>query len=447
MATNPGVRVLYVDGFIRAAEDDSELASRMLVVARAAIAGDAEWRTSVNGQALYNPTLYKTESEVVKDWGAGSDAHVAFVQAVKAGAVNVYLSVTDPDPVEPGQNDPGAGYSADEYEVFKALEFAEVARPDVIALFGYHANEQVASDAYYAAVPAARCAKYAAILATACRDLAQDVNHAMGFISPVDSVTHLTALGRTVTAGALSAADVAAYVAALKEEKHVTFNYTAGDPLPIEEVNAVVDAVDADDDLGKFLVIPVNEVTVVGQPRDEVGGTVAFKPCATVVAAHTQRIGVSKAITLDPIQNVQNVQFNLTKSQRSNLMDLKTVPVALNNRRNVATIDGITFAKNDTDGDPSVYGRLFNMMVVGEVARITRRVIEPYIGKSAGVALLNSLETQLRARFLELKQFEVAREVRFTFRFSPVTNKLTVSEIVKPNGELRDVEVNVSVEL
>jgi hypothetical protein len=59
----------------------------------------------------------------------------------------------------------------------------------------------------------------------------------------------------------------------------------------------------------------------------------------------------------------------------------------------------------------------------------------------------SALETQLRAYYLDLKQNERVREVRFNFSYSPASSKVNVNLVILPVGELREVEVNVSVEI
>jgi hypothetical protein len=128
-------------------------------------------------------------------------------------------------------------------------------------------------------------------------------------------------------------------------------------------------------------------------------------------------------------------------------MDSNALPIGIDTRNGVVTVDGISFAQPDDNGEASVFTRLFTCTTVNEVLGGTREVIEPYIGTPAGVARLNALETQLRSYYLDLKQNERVREVRFNFSYSPASSKVNVNLVILPVGELREVEVNVSVEI
>jgi hypothetical protein len=534
MATNPGIRVLLADGYFNAAEDNTGAASRLLIVARASRSSSAGWRASANGQALYNPVLYKTEAEVVADWGSGSDAHIAFVQAVTAGPINVYISATDPDPTKTTDS----GYTADEYEVVRALAYAESVRPDYIAVFGYEANDFIDATEYTnGGATANRCARYAETLATICHDLTELVHPCFGFISPMPLADHLrrdASYTGTVVEDNITAAQVSTYVGFLHAAAHATFDYTDFDPLPLAEVAAQVQSASVDEDYTKYIAVPVGEVQVLNQPKSEMdyatelklstislstnhilvstatthglatgdyvvikgvksdgdvcyngiwevhedsgdqtftiavtatndaaldvsnayvgkvtGGSavVRYKSAPVVVAVQAAKYGTASAITLKQLANVTALNFDVSRSLRIDLMDSKALPIGIDTRNGIVTVDGISFAQPDSNGEDSVFTRLFTCTTVNEVLAGTRDVIEPYIGTPAGVARLNALETQLRSYYLDLKQNERVREVRFTFSYSPAASKVNVNIVILPVGELREVEVNVSVEI
>jgi hypothetical protein len=120
--TLPGVRVSLSDSYY-SANDVNPDAKRMLVIAGA------------TGANHYNPVQYFSEVAVIAACGLGSDAHIAYVQALRSGATNVFLATVDSAAC--------ATAVGREAELVKALSFADMCEPDYIVPFGFYANELV----------------------------------------------------------------------------------------------------------------------------------------------------------------------------------------------------------------------------------------------------------------------------------------------------------------
>ena len=97
--TVPGVKVTLVENFYSSNQAQTEVfADRVLIVGRAAEDATAGWLLGTPTAYLYSPSLYKSENEVINDFGSGSEVHKAFHAAAKAGARNIYISAVDPNP-------------------------------------------------------------------------------------------------------------------------------------------------------------------------------------------------------------------------------------------------------------------------------------------------------------------------------------------------------------
>lgn len=131
MATNPtlpGVRVTLSEGYYTA-NDANPDAARVLLIATPGAA------SPVCSAGLYSPIKYSSEQQVLTATGKGSPAHVAYVQAIRSGAANIYIACVDPSKV--------ATVAERETELNTALGYADLIEPDIIVAYGFYANEVV----------------------------------------------------------------------------------------------------------------------------------------------------------------------------------------------------------------------------------------------------------------------------------------------------------------
>lgn len=528
-STVPGVKVTIVENFYSSNEATTEaFADRVLIVGRANEGVTAGWQAGTPTAYLYNPALYKSENEVINDFGLGSELHIAFHAAAKAGAKNIYLSAVDPNPylkeasdIPTAVSDLYSGITLEEYEVYLGLEHASIAAPSVILLTSFDSNENIGGT---------RVSWAARILTDRCLTLTEEVNPCYGVVGVATLKEHyelanattltdepMTLVGQvaTVTTGTngdwirgtltvtedndttptettwddIEAVDWVVGSVTFRDgytpledivvtvEKYGEFSdyydastvaeYISGDgtgtstmkgltlaagaptnteePFPIESVTEVVDPASSATGLSKYLVLVVGDVLIIGQE-----GATSYGEYQNAVSAVFGSIGetpLEDAITLRPIKNVSAVAYDLTKAQRLSLIQKYAVPVALSPRGLIVSVDGITQAIDDINGDTSVYSRLSTLRIAHEVTKGTRSTCEPFIGMQASTARLNSIETKLRGYYLALKTNGLAKEIRFEMKYSISTAKLTVYVTVIPYGEIREIDITVDVSL
>jgi hypothetical protein len=191
--TIPGVSTVVVDGYFSAADDRALNARRILIVAPANATSVNEtpgYLLAEPTNELYNPTLYRSENDVVTDFGLGSPAHVAYSQVLRAGGSNIYISATAPHAaadLKPEPVAPYATYTRREFEVIQALESVDLVLPELIVVVGYAINEYVTEGG------TDRCARYGEIAAQSCAALTAESFPCEAVFSVVDIQAHLDA--------------------------------------------------------------------------------------------------------------------------------------------------------------------------------------------------------------------------------------------------------------
>lgn len=460
--TLPGVSTVIVDGYFNAADDQALNARRILVVAPA----NAETQNETPGyllaeptNELYNPTLYRTENDVVTDFGLGSPAHVAYSQVLRAGGTNIYISATAPHAAADAKPEPSGSYSTytrREFEVIQALENVDLVLPELIVVVGYPINQFVTESG------TDRVARYGEIAAQSCAALTAESFPCEAVFSVVDIETHLNA-NRTDPDGAgsdtarfastynpykLTAANVNEYVGDLsKADLTSAANWHKGVPFPIQ---FALDAVEAASDpdgpsLSRFIVLPVGELVTTGQPADA-ASVVTFKTPEAAVCGHIFGTPFNGSITLKRFQNVRYIRYRLSKSNQKALIAVKACPINVDSQLFPITVDGVTAAQ-DKAGEVSHFTRLQTLTICNQLVRGSREICEVYIGKTADENTLNALETQLRSYYLDLKQMGAVRDIRFNIEFIYTQFKLNVNITVIPSGEIREIDLNVGIAL
>jgi hypothetical protein len=112
------------------------------------------------------------------------------------------------------------------------------------------------------------------------------------------------------------------------------------------------------------------------------------------------------------------------------------------------TLDGWTLANEDSvTGNSSVYERISTVRIVGEVSKALRLELDKFVGMQASSARMNSIETKLRSVLNAFKSQGVLRTADFQMVYNVTTGVLTVDVNLVPFGEIRVVEVSLSVKI
>ena len=222
---------------------------------------------------------------------------------------------------------------------------------------------------------------------------------------------------------------------------------TTAKPHAIQYVLDSIETTANETGLSKFLVLIFGDVLLLNQTSQLGLGASEYIEAAGIVAGSIYRLDVSKAITMEPLQNVTSLAFDLTPAQKLAIINKGVIPLSVSPRGLLVSTDGVSAAIASETGDVSVYNRLINLVIAHTVVRGVRSELEPFVGLTASTARLNSIETKLRSYFLALKQNEVLKEVVFEMKYSITTSTLTVVMTIKPFGEFRDIDVTVDMVL
>jgi hypothetical protein len=439
--TLPGVKVTLADGYY-SASDDTVNADRILIIAEPLINTTLTMPTDSN-TVPNNPLNYKTVTSVIADFGVNSGCHVAFMQAIRAGASNIYISCTDPAEYMTYAND---AYTIDQtnrqVEFAAALQYADLVTPDIIVAHGFYANDYVVGGTNDSVCT------YAEDLAQKCVDLTNDVNPCLGVMGVVPLDIHHDGTD-------YSAADVDAYVVDLTSEYIATGHYSH--PAPMANVLAVLKSSDPDDpavpDLDRYLAVVVGECTTVDQPDKE------YVSAAVVFASLIYATPLYSSVTNKPLLNVDNIAYNLSKSQRLDLIKIRLNPIGLSSDRTFISVDGWTCAlpldwvatdqlmEEQEIVYESYYNRISTVRIVNDVVKATRRTLEGFIGMQASVARMNSISTLLRSLYNGYKSVGILSDYRFTVRYQQSAQSLKVDLTLIPFGEMREIDLTVTVQV
>ena len=417
----PGVKTIIKDRFYSISRQDSPVGPRVVVMAKRTTA------TGTGNVADLDVVLCTNEQDVITAFGENSQCHRAFFELVSAGAERIYMV---PLPSDTSWNHGNGTVTSANFggSIFDAMFVAaEAAQPDIIVPFGTGARAGL-----WSASPSE------------------------AYSSSVDTIYGFFADNSTTTANNW-AVKIADAVKGINENSHPCFAvlgvkpYTgANDVMTPGQVNThllIASLPDRDSDslyngvaakeVGRNVAVISAELKPANYPADwgYANGAAAFAAAISRMASYTSTINKT-------VYNIAALRYNPSKSTLLAMTNRGVNSIMLNFNRAPIFTDGTTFA-----GATSDYSRLTTLRIVNEAMLVVRQSCQKFIGQPSTIQVRNSMETSITSSLRGMQQLGAILDSDFNIRYIADENKALIDLVITPAFELKNIEVQISVEL
>lgn len=446
----PGVTTIINDRFYTLSRTEAPIGTRIAIIGRRNDPAEDDTITRIEDPGTGDPAPtgktydgyindlepYNASNEkgVVERFGAGSDLHRGYLEAVSGGATRVTLIGLPDDTI---YTIDGTVTSA-KWEIDTDYQDADTVGDEGNGLFhaAFAEAEAINADIIVPWGGGADYYDYAPETAT------PSFNEHYGFFADNSS-----ALAESF------AVKVANKCAEITENSHPCFGVLGIKPhdgasqrdgaMQASVVNSHLDLPDLIDreELvnGHYLVVVAAEIVPLGYNRYVDNG---FANGAATFAGSVGNLDSWSAPTSKPIFNVEKIRYSPTKVKQVEIINKGVIPVALNFNRAAIWVDGHTFVKPTSD-----YVRLTTLRIVFDAVQSIRRAAQGFIGEAATLENRNSLETAISSRLRGMQQLGALLSSDFTVTYVPAESKAIVDLVLQPAFELRRIEISVSVQL
>lgn len=424
----PGVTTIIRDRFYTVSRTDAPAGPRIVVIAK-------RDDTATNSAAVADLDVVRAsnEADVVAAFGDGSALHKAFVELVTAGAERIYLV---PLPADTAFNHTNAtissatfgGTSAELLDA--AFAAAEAAQPDIIVPWGRGGNSSdwespaaTPTDAdefgFHADNSSTYSVNWAYKVGLQVKSIAENTNPCVAVMGIKPYAPQNVSAGVT---------------AAEKMTPGQISTHLALSNLPDRDGN------DAWKEVGPYLVIIAAEV----KPVNYASGTTSFgySNGACSLAATMSRLASYSSIINKPLYNVESVRYTPSRTQQTNLSDSGVNSVVINFNKVAVFGEGLTFAQSTSD-----YTRLSTRRIINDATNLVRQVCQKFIGEPSNIQVRNSMETAITSAMRGMQLTGALLGSDFTVSYIPNQNKAIVDLVLTPAFELKNIEVQVAINL
>jgi hypothetical protein len=413
----PGVKTIIKDRFYSISRQDIPVGPRVCLIAKR---GTADETGNVKDLDVVQAT---TEQDVITAFGQDSQIHRGFFELLAGGAERVYIV---PLPSDASFNySTGAITSASHpgVDVFDAaFTAAEASSPDIIIPWGRggHPNDwqgtaTIGDDEEYGfyADNASSAASFAHKVAVRVKDIAEN-SHPCFAVMGIKPWNPLTSNTETMTPSQVGTHVGSSGLASLIDR----------DGEVMAEVGRHVAVIAVE-------LKPVNYNTAWGYAN----GATTFAAAISRMASFTSPVNKTA-------YNVASLRYNPTRTQQLNLSDHGINCIALNFNKIPTFIEGLTMAASTSD-----YTRISTMRIVTEAALLVRQVCQRFVGEASTIQTRNSMETAITSALRGMQQLGALLDSDFTVSYIPAENKALIDLVITPAFELKNIEVQVSINL
>lgn len=425
----PGVSTVIKDRFYTVSRTDVPQGPRVLILGRRTTADGTE---DSSGRAIYDLDVYNvsSEQELGLVFGEESDIVRGYLEAVAGGASRISVVALPSDTAFDhtmgtiSSTTYTAGGGSDLWaDAWSAIEAAQA---DIVVPWGRGSSSDDWDDnatpatpgttefGFYADNSAVTARNWAFKVATECETITQN-SHPCFAVMGIKPWT-----GQTDNAGGMTPAGVSSHIG-----------------------GAITNLADRNDSsmgvVGPYVTIVGTEIKPLGYEDTYSWG---WSNGAAMYAGYITQLDSWSAPTMKRIFNVAALRYVPTKTQQQNLIDEGIVPVALNFQREAIWIDALTFAK-----DTSQYRRLTTVRIVNDAVQVVRNVAQNFIGEAATIEIRNALETGITNGLMGMQKLGALISSDFTVTYFPREAKAVIDLILTPAFELRNIEVQVSINL
>lgn len=422
----PGVKTIIKDRFYSISRQDIPVGPRVCLIAQrgAAVSGDNS--DKVKDLDVVQAT---TEEDVISVFGENSDVHRGFVELIVGGAERIYIV---PLPSDSVWNHTTGVITSSTYSGTNILDAAfaaaEAAQPDIIVPWGrgskstdwqtpatpgddeeigFHANNinTTKSWAYQVALKVKDINEnsYPCIAVMGVKPWRGTGSGASETMTPSEVATHLAAAATSNSA-----------------------------------LNTLIDVDDADmAEVGRHVIVIATELKPVNYP-DSWG----YANGAATLAAAISRMSSFTSPVNKTAYNVSSIRYNPTRTQQLTLSNAGVNSLALNFNKVPTFVEGLTMASSTSD-----YTRISTTRIINEAVLLVRQVCQKFIGEASTIQTRNSMETAITSALRGMQQLGALLDSDFTVSYIPAENKALIDLVLTPAFELKNIEVQVSINL
>lgn len=418
----PGVTTKIRDRFYSVTRNDTPSGPRVVAIARRSTAD------GTGGIADLDVVRASNEADVISIFGEGSDAHKAFIELIIAGAERIYLV---PLPSNTIFNHTTGSLTSGGVSIFQeAFDAAEAALPDIIIPWGRGGNDSdweiptaTPSDSdefgFYADNSTTLAYSWAYKVANAVKSISENSNPCIAVmgVKPYSAAAEKMTPGQVATHLALSS-------------------------LADRDGNGTYDNVNEiyQKELGPYVTIVATEL----KPVNYTSGTSDFgySNGASFLAGTLSRLSSYSSLVNKPVFNVQSLRYAPTRSQQSALAVKGVNTVVLNFNKIAVFGESLTFAQSTSD-----YTRLSTKRIIDEAVMLVRQVCQSFVGEPSSIQTRNSMETAITSALRGMQLLGAILGSDFSVSYVPAQNKAIVDLVLTPAFELRNIEVQVAINL
>ena len=407
----PGVTTKIRDRFYSVARQDAPAGPRVVAIAR---------RSTADGTgniADLDVVRASNEADVITAFGEGSDAHRAFIELVIAGAERIFLV---PLPSNATFNHTTATLTSGGTDIFDAaFAAAEAAVPDIIVPWGRggHPNEWAATPSsggehgFHADNSSTAASSWAYKVGNAVKSISENTNPCVA----VMGVKAYSSSSEKMTPGQVST--------------HLGLANLANR-----------DSSDLFKEVGPYLTVVAAEI----KPINYTSGTTDFGYTngAAFVAGTLSKIASYASLVNKPLFNVDSLRYAPTRTQQQNLSDKGVNSVIINFNKIAVFGEGLTFGQSTSD-----YTRLSTKRIIDEATLVVRQVCQKFIGEPSNIQTRNSMETAITSGLRGMQLVGALMGSDFSVSYLPNQNKAIIDLVLTPAFELKNIEVQVAINL
>lgn len=408
----PGIKTTILDRFYTQSRTDLPGGPLVTVI------GKRSTSSLTEGAPDLTPYFASNELDVIEKFGENSQIHKGFYELITSGAPRVAL-VALPSDTAFNQTTgviTSASYSGS-VELFQAsIDAAEVARTDVLVLWGRGSDETDWNDSFDPATPGDNTTDYfyADNTSTVANSWAKKLADACAAVT----------LGSHPMIGVIGMKGVEGLE-----------NPTPGQVSSGTDFTTLVDKDTLTSTVGHLINVVGTEVHVLGAPSSW-----GYQNGACSYAAAMVRLDAWSSTTGKPVYNVDRVRYNPTRGQLEKMTAKGIVPVQIDFNRSPKWVDGVTFAAVNSD-----YSRLTTVRIVFDAVKLVRRISQDYVGETMSIERQQAFQTQISSALQSMQRLGALNNADFRVTYAPRDSRAAVDLALTPAFELREILISVSV--
>lgn len=439
----PGVNTIYKDRFYVVSRNEVPRGPKVLILGRRTTANGT---LDSQGRAIYNLDGYDvfSEQEAGIIFGPESDVVRGYIEAVAGGASRVTVVALPSDTIF---NHTLGTISSSEYDGEGGLDLwadawaaVESAEPDLVVPWGRGSHPEdwddyaddatpgfpaTPNDPGNGDTPQAQFGFYAnnstVVTNSWVFKVATEIYNITVNSYPCHAVMGIKPfVGQTDITGAITPASVSSHIGGTITN------------LPDRDAPAF-------GALGSYVSVIGTEIKPLGYNDTYSWG---WSNGAAHYAGAVTQLDPWSAPTMKRAFNVGVLRYLPTKLQQLNLIEKGIVPVALNFQREAIWVDALTFSNT-----ASQYTRLTTVRIINDAVQLVRNIAQQYIGEAATMEMRNAFDTSITAGLMGMQKIGAILASDFTITYYPQSNKAVVDLALTPAFELRNIEVQVSINL